>query len=288
MSDVFSILFFLLLILLLLATFIRPARIGKTETIISALLSAIILWLDLGVRRSPPDDLSPTAALALIAAMITLQAALLTQSRGWLRGRHPFGRILRNAIVLAAIVSLYAFWYAFFFPTYSNLSEIQSFNADAGVIFGAAVWRQHNLGDRPSPTLRERIDLGSELLSAGAIPRIVVTGASAPGELAEAEIAKRELVRRGVDPSNIIEEDQSHTTFEQVRYMQDELYQKQGWQRFVIISDQYHLARVCEMCKFVGIAAIGSPSHIHQPFQDILYYRIRESMALLEYWLLGR
>ncbi len=288
MSDVLSILFFGLLGLLLLVGIFRPARIGKGRTFAAAFLSAALLWLDLGVRRTPPDDFAPLAALALIAAMIALAATLMTRSHRWLPAAPRLWQIIRNAIVLAVIMVLYAFWYAFFFPTYSNLAEIKSFNADAGVIFGAAVWRQHGLGDRPSPTLRERIDLGYELLSAHAIPRLVATGASAPGELAEAEIAKRELVKRGVDPSNIIEEDQSHSTFEQVRYLHDELSQKQGWQRFVIVSDQYHLARVCEMCKFIGLQAIGSPSHIQQPFGDILYYRVRESMALLEYWLLGR
>jgi uncharacterized SAM-binding protein YcdF (DUF218 family) len=73
-----------------------------------------------------------------------------------------------------------------------------------------------------------------------------------------------------------------------VGFLHDELLQKQGWMRFVIISDQYHLARVCDMCKFNGLTVIGSPSNIHEAFFDLAYYRIRESVAMLEYWLLGR
>jgi hypothetical protein len=42
------------------------------------------------------------------------------------------------------------------------------------------------------------------------------------------------------------------------------------------------------MCKFNGIEAIGTPSNIHQTFQDLAYYRLRESIALMAYWLLGK
>jgi len=288
MSDILSIVFHLAIILLLVAALARPARIGRGRTISVAMLSGILLWLDFGVRRTPPDEFAPAAAVALLLAMFALLATLLTRSRSWLRPFRRVLRVLRNTISIAVLLILFAFFYAFFFPTYSRIEDIASFNADAGVVLGAAVWSGLGLGERPSPALRERIELGYELLAAHAIPRIVVTGASAPGELAEAEISKRVLLKLGVDPSQIVEENASHTTLEQVRYLHDQLLEKQGWTRFVIVSDQYHLARVCEMCKFNGITAIGSPSRIHQPFLDLLYYRFRESMALLEYWLLGR
>jgi hypothetical protein len=48
------------------------------------------------------------------------------------------------------------------------------------------------------------------------------------------------------------------------------------------------LARIIEMCKFNGLTAIGSPSQIRQPFLDLAYYRLRESFALLAYWLIGK
>ncbi len=287
-SDIISLLFHLAIIALLVVAFVKPSRIGRGRAISVATLSAILLWLDFGVRRTPPDLFAPEAAVALLLAMFALLATLSTSSRNWLPpGRRAF-RVLRKTILIAAIMILFAFFYSFFFPTYSRIEDIAAFNADAGVVLGAAVWSGLGLGERPSPALRERIELGYELLAANAIPRIVVTGASAPGELAEAEVSKQVLEQQGVDPSKIVEETASHTTLEQVRYLHDQLFEKQGWTRFVIVSDQYHLARVCEMCKFNGLTAIGSPSRIHQPVLDLLYYRFRESMALLEYWLLGR
>jgi uncharacterized SAM-binding protein YcdF (DUF218 family) len=288
MSDLMSLAFAGAIIVLIIIAIVHPERIGLGRTTALAIFSTILLWLDFGVRRTPPNEFEPEAAVALLASMWALTAILLTKSRSGSNRRRQTIRIIRNTAIVGALTVLFTIAYAFFFPTYSRTDEIIDFNADAGVVLGAAVWRGHGLGARPSPALRERIEVGYDLLTKHSIPRIVVTGASAPGELAEAEVAKMDLVKRGVDPSQVIEETSSHTTLEQVRYLHDDLHLKQNWSRFVIISDQYHLARVVEMCKFNGLTAIGSPSRIRQPVIDLLYYRLRESVALLEYWMLGR
>ncbi len=288
MSDLISLFYLFLVIGLIIAAIVHPERIGRTRSISIVVLSAILLWLDFGIRRTPAEDFTPEAAVLILLAMFAVLATLLTRSKSTLLPYQRFIKIVLNTAAILTFSILLAFIYAFFYPTYSRVEEIADFNPDAGVVLGAAVWRGHGLGDRPSPALRERIELGYDLLTKHAIPRIVVTGASAPGELAEAEVAKQDLMRRGVDESQIVEESASHTTLEQVRYIRDELYSHQKWTRFVIISDQYHIARVIEMCRFNGLIAIGSPSRIHQPFLDLLYYRLRESVALLEYWLLGR
>ena len=287
-SDLLSLIMAATAAIAIVLAIVQPRRISLARAMVACGFMGLLMWLDLGVRRTPASDFAPEAAVALILSMCALLAVLLTRSRPLSRGRTRAFRIAKNAVYIFVLLTLFAFGYSFFFPTYSGMQEIANFNADAGVVLGAAVWRGHGLGDRPSPALRERIDAGYDLLTKGAIPRIVLTGASAPGELAEAEVARKDLLKRGIDPSQIVEETNSHTTLEQVRFMRDDLFGKQNWSRFIIISDQYHLARVVEMCHFNGLHAIGSPSRIHQPFLDLLYYRVRESVALLEYWLLGR
>jgi uncharacterized SAM-binding protein YcdF (DUF218 family) len=120
------------------------------------------------------------------------------------------------------------------------------------------------------------------------ITKLAVTGSNAPNEKSEALIAEEVLIKLGIDPSLIAIETNSHSTIEQVLFIRNELQNKQGWKKFVIISDQYHLARVLEMAKFNGITAIGAPSNINQNFFDLFFYRLRESVALLAYWLLGK
>jgi uncharacterized SAM-binding protein YcdF (DUF218 family) len=277
-----------LCVVLLIVALASPRRISLGRAIGATVFSGLLLWLDYGVRRLDASEFSPVAAVVLLLSMSGLVATLMTRSQPFLKPVVRIWRISRNALLVFALAVVLAFIYSFTFPTYTEPREILAFEPDAGVVLGAAVWRGRGLGDRPSPTLRERIEVGYELLAKRVIPRIVVTGASAPGEQAEAEVAKRDLVARGIDPAQIVEETQSHTTLEQVRYLREELKTKQTWDRFVIISDQYHLARVIEMCRFAGLHAIGSPSRIEQPFADLLYYRLRESVALLAYWLLGK
>ncbi len=289
LSDTISILFYFIILLFLVRAIINPKRIGSMRAMIVTILSGVLLWVDLGIRHTAPEDFTPEAATALLMAMFLLLAMLFsTSQRSTVSILRRIRVVFRNAVSMILVVLFASFLYGYFFKTYSEAGEISAFHADAGVILGAAVWHGNGLGERPSPALRERINLGNELLISHAIPRLVVTGGSGPGKLAEAEVAKLELLHLGVDSSRIIEENSSHTTFEQVRFLRDELYRKQGWSRFVILSDQYHLARVCEMCRYNGLTVIGSPSHIHEPILDLAYYRIRESVAMLEYWLLGR
>jgi len=289
LSDILSLVLAALVMIATILAILRPERIGRGRAIGALCFTGVLLWLDMGVRRTEASDFAPEATIALILSMCALLAVLLTRSKPHSSPAARVLRIARNSIFVFAFLTGFAFFYSFFFSAYTGTAEIASFNADAGVVLGAAVWRGHGLGERPSPALRERLDVGYDLLTKGAIPSLVVTGASdAPGEVPEAEVARKDLLKRGVDPSRIIEETNSHTTLEQVRFLHDDLLGKQNWSRFVIISDQYHLARVVEMCRFNGLRAIGSPSHIHQPVLDLLYYRVRESMALLEYWLLGR
>ena len=287
-SDLLSLVFSLIAIGAIVIGLAKPRRISLSRTIMATVFSVLLLWLDFGVRRIESSEFSPFAAVALLISMCSLLAILLTNSRPFLSPGRRIYRIVRNTFAVFLVLASFAFLYSFLFPNYTDLREIQSFNPDGGVVLGAAVWRSRGLGDRPSPTLRERIEVGYDLLTKQAIPRLIVTGASAPGEQAEAEVAKEDLIRRGVDEVQIVEETASHTTLEQVRYLRENLEQTQGWSRFVIISDQYHLARVIEMCRFNGLHAIGSPSRISQPFIDLLYYRVRESVALLAYWLLGK
>ncbi len=287
LSDMVSLLFSLLITALFIYAILKPDRFGRTRAIIVTILSGTLLWVDLGIHHTPPEEFTPEAAIAMLMAMFLLPSLLLTASPKGIAPIRQLWRVLRNVIAITFIMTLTPLLHGLFFPI-STTNEIAAFHADAGVILGAAVWHGNGLGERPSPALRERIDLGHELLMNHAIPRLIVTGGSASGKLAEAEVARNELLHMGVDSSQIIEENSSHTTFEQVRFLRDDLFQKHGWSRFVIVSDQYHLARVCDMCRFNGLTVIGSPSHIHEPFFDLAYYRLRESVALLDYWLLGR
>lgn len=168
-------------------------------------------------------------------------------------------------------------------PIGPQVDEVPRQQYDAGVILGAAVWS----GNRPSPVLRQRVNRGYDLLNDGVVQFLVVTGGSAPSELPEAEVARRALIELGVDPSRIVMEAHTNSTVEQILYIRDQLKQKQRWNTFIIVSDQFHLKRALEICAFNGIKARGVSSESPLGPQNLVLYHVRESLALILYWMFG-
>ena len=287
-SDIFSNLLFLFQLYLVLRALIHPFRLSLTRAIITLGVSALLLWITLGVRNFEPGEFPRMGSIFYLITQAAFIALLLPRREYNFSKVRGALRVVKNTCFALIAAILFTFIFSFTYGSTSDVHEIRQFNADAGVILGAAVWHGNALGERPSPTLMERVKLGNEILRQKAVPKLVVTGSNASNELSEAEIAKRELVQMGSDESLIVTETHSRSTLEQVLYLRSELAEKQGWRKFVIISDQYHLARVLEMAKFNGLTAIGSPSNINQNFFDLLFYRLRESVALLAYWLLGK
>jgi uncharacterized SAM-binding protein YcdF (DUF218 family) len=153
----------------------------------------------------------------------------------------------------------------------------------AGTVLGAAVWG----GNRPSPVLRERINKGYDLYTYGIIRYIVLTGGGSPGEMTEAEVSKKELLKKGVKENDIIIENKSNSTLEQISYLSSNLYKKNNWKDVVIISDNFHLLRTKQICKFFGINAYTVASETPLSTESNFNYCVRESFAVILFWLFG-
>lgn len=155
--------------------------------------------------------------------------------------------------------------------------------ADAGVIFGAAVWG----GNRPSPVLRERINKGYEIYKNGLVKKIVVTGGGSPNEMTEADVARNELIKYGIPKENLIIENTSNSTMEQLLFLRDALYKVNGWKKVILISDNFHLFRITEICRFndINTSAISSDTPL-SPAAGIDFC-IKESFAVLMFWVFG-
>ncbi len=198
-----------------------------------------------------------------------------------LASRDPAHIVVRSAQHVA-ILAIFGFGatlaYGIFTPT--DVSAIE--HADAGVILGAAVW-SHN---RPSPTLRMRILKAHALYRSRIVDTLVCTGNSAPGELPEAEIERQELLRLGLDSNAIVVEARSISTLDQVLFLRDSLVPR-GIDSFIIVSDHFHLRRALEMCAFNGIAAKGAASESPSNWALLSWYRLRDSAALILYWMFG-
>lgn len=127
--------------------------------------------------------------------------------------------------------------------------------ADAAVVLGAAVWTTD-----VSPVFRERINHGIDLYRKGKVRKLIFTGGQGnPGELTESAAAKKYALKNGVPAHDILIEEKSHTTFENIVYAK-QVADQHGLKQVLIISDPLHMKRAMTMASDVGLAAEPSPT----------------------------
>lgn len=223
----------------------------------------------------------------LYAGYLALKAIAFATFVVLLRERHAAAwRSAVAAVLLMITLSIVGFLVVIstvlLSPIGSEIIDQPRKEYDAAVILGAAVWSR----DRPSPVLRERIRAGYNLLEHDYVRFLVLTGGSAPYELPEAEVARRELLKLGVDPTRILMETKTGSTTGQILFIRDNLL-KQGWTSFIIVSDQFHLKRALEIARFNELDAHGVSSESPLGPQNLVLYHVRESVALILYWMYG-
>ena len=184
-------------------------------------------------------------------------------------------------VIIIAVTSVFFSIY-FYNDDYETLIK-NSRKLDAGLILGAAVWG----GNRPSPVLRERINKGYELYKNGIITNFVLTGGGSPGEMTEADVAKAELLKKGIDSKFIFAENRSNSTLEQITYLNKNLYQKNNWKEIVLITDNFHLLRAKQICAFFKIKAGTVASDTPLSAESTFSYSLKESFAVILFWLFG-
>ena len=127
--------------------------------------------------------------------------------------------------------------------------------ADAAVVLGAAVWTRD-----PSPVFRERINHAVNLYQKGRVPKLIFTGGQGnPGEPTEATAARDYALQSGVPASDILIEDKSHTTYENLLNAK-QLADTHGIRKVLIVSDPLHMKRAMTMAQDVGLEAHPSPT----------------------------
>ena len=127
--------------------------------------------------------------------------------------------------------------------------------SDAAIVLGAAVW-----SSGVSPVFRERINHGIDLYRTGKVHKLIFTGGQGnPGEPTESSAARDYALQSGVPAQDILIEEKSHTTYENIRYAKqvaDAHYIK----RVLIVSDPLHMKRAVLMAQDVGLIAQPSPT----------------------------
>ncbi len=187
-------------------------------------------------------------------------------------------------IVLALTMSLGIYWMYLYRQIRDSAVRDEAQKADAIVILGAA---QYN--GRPSPVLKARLDHAFDLYKKGYAGAIITTGGFGPDpNFSEAHVGAQYLVKRGIDPANIVSEQGSGSTYDSI-HAASGLMQAKGWKTALVVSDGFHLFRLKKMLQDEGILAYTSPapdSPIEVASSQRFWHSIREVILFSAYrWM---
>ena len=162
-----------------------------------------------------------------------------------------------------------------------NAQPSLTLKADAAVVLGAAAWDKN-----PSPVFRERINHAITLYQGGNVEKLIFTGGTPkPGFMTEAEVGRRYALRQGIPRGDILYENTSRDTYENLRNIRP-LLRNNDIETVIIVSDPIHLARAQAMADDLGINArtSGTPTTLYTDSEKRRQFMLQETYALFAYY----
>jgi uncharacterized SAM-binding protein YcdF (DUF218 family) len=178
---------------------------------------------------------------------------------------------------------------------------LASFVVIEGVIIGAAVSKHREKtdylvilgagvrGEIPSTALYQRLYTSLEYIEMNPNVKIVVSGGQGPGEtITEAEAMKRFLIKNGVAKEQIIKEEKSTNTLENMKFTKVILegVEKNENIEVTIVTNNFHMFRAKFLAQRQGLKAYGYPSPLHPML--VPTYFVREYLAVINSFIFDR
>lgn len=190
-------------------------------------------------------------------------------------------RTLNKTIkVLLVTLFAYIFYVALSIVTYSTQSD--AVTADVAIVLGAAINE-----DKPSPVFRERINHGVSLYKQGRVKRLLFTGGIGVGEvLSEATVARDYAITQGVLPKDILIEEISTITFENLVEAQKLLHSNNN-ETVLLVSDPLHMKRAMMIAQDLGIDVhtAPTPTSMYRSWRTKFEFLAREVYFYIAYRL---
>ncbi len=121
--------------------------------------------------------------------------------------------------------------------------------APVALVLGAQV----NPDGTPSAFLAARLGLAKELLDAGKVRAILVSGDHRRWEYDEPGAMRRWLVERGVPARRVVEDHAGFDTYDSCLRARRVF----GADRAIVVTQSFHIARAVTVCRRVGLDAVG-------------------------------
>ncbi len=132
-------------------------------------------------------------------------------------------------------------------------------------------------GCEPEKELIDRTKVACDIFKRGAAPVIIACGGQVKdGEKTEAEVMEQLLTEMGVPKENIIREDKSKITYENIQNAHAILGKKRP--RVAVVTSDYHIRRSLLLCRIHKMKAVGYTCET--PEDEIKAYRKKLEVRL--------
>lgn len=162
-----------------------------------------------------------------------------------------------SIVILIALIAMYVIFTFSALFIYSQLYRLlpKNKNCDFIIVHGAGLLN----GETVSPLLSGRLNKGIEVFeSSGRKAKIIVSGGQGGDEnISEAKAMKNYLLGKGISEHDIIMEDQSTTTLENMMFSKKIMDQMMSQYRVIFVTNDYHVFRTGTYAKRVGLKADG-------------------------------
>lgn len=158
--------------------------------------------------------------------------------------------------IITAIASMVLLFIVFIASTiYFYNEDTTDKTADAAIVLGAAVW-----GEKLSPVFKERANHAINLYREKRIKKIIFTGGQGNAdEKTEAETAREYAVSEGVPDADILVENKSRSTFENLSFAK-KIADENNIKTVLLVSDPLHLKRSIAIARDLNYDAYPSPT----------------------------
>jgi vancomycin permeability regulator SanA len=171
--------------------------------------------------------------------------------RPWRRRRRLVARAAAAVIGVTIVVSGAAFAWTRYGAAGHLHDPADAPPTDVALVLGAQVAPG---GTGPMPVLRGRLETAADLVRAGRVRVLLVTGDADGGSGDETAVMTAYLVTDlGVDPARVVVDPDGLDTYDSCRRART-VY---GVSRALVITQAYHLSRAVALCRDAGIDADG-------------------------------
>lgn len=138
------------------------------------------------------------------------------------------------------------------------------------LVLGAGIWK-----DKPSPMLKDRLDVAIDLYKNNEGAKIIMSG-DKHDNYSEVDIMKKYAIDNGVNDEDILIDDKGYSTYESI-YNTRKLKPK----NLVIVTQKYHLFRALFISNKLKINSYGV-SATTRKYSGDTYREIREVLARIK------